>query len=792
MLNRVSTAGLKTAFQSRVPCSLLLVPKGLNSSQQYSQVSNPGNLKDLKSNRDDFTRTEKSTPSINQGSNSFVSCKQINSLHSSNEVNGTLQDKIVQYKRVWQTSAFILSAAIHATFPGKSMVLNFRITEAEFKPENFYSGGGFYSEFLLLKHNDKNLLENLDTNSENFSESLLSLIASNPDNFLFLNESQSLKIWEKFNEICRENSLIEISEHSYEEIDNISKQCISLCPNVQSEIIKEKKTFYFFKLNDYASISTEPIFDNTGLIKNSVPLKLASSHISHTLPISSTSSNPDVLKTQILNRIQGISFSDKKDLDEFNSFQEKAEKIDHRVIGKAQDLFMVHKVSPGSPFFLKHGTRIVNRMLELLRFKYFEYGFDEVITPQLFNKSLWKTSGHWENYSDDMFAVSDMPHSVKSKTNKSETPEHETSSNISGLKPMNCPGHCLIFSSKVRSYRDLPLRLADLSPIHRNEAVGALSGLTRVRRFHQDDGHIFCSFDSIRSEIQDQLRMVNEIYSILDFDDFELSLSTRPEDNYIGTLEQWDKAENLLKLALDSSGRQWTENRGDGAFYGPKIDIHVKDALGRRHQTATIQLDFQLPKRFGLKYFNKDSQAEEPVIIHRAVCGSIERMLAILSEHYSGKWPFWLSPRQALVVPVFNKEKSGSSEIENAKIKEFAQRVYNELIQSKQLQMNANNPDSGRTQVSERSERSELQTQTDKRMKRYRFYVDIDEGCNFGKLGRTVKAARLERYNYLIVIGPKETQEQKVNIRAFHGKDIKQVDLTELKIAFLDMMDNYE
>ncbi|KAI0975126.1 threonyl-tRNA synthetase [Xylaria arbuscula] len=336
---------------------------------------------------------------------------------------------------------------------------------------------------------------------------------------------------------------------------------------------------------------------------------------------------------------------------------------DHRQLAVQQELFTTSIYSPGSPILLPNGARIFNRLVAFLRQQYARYGFDEVITPTIYKKALWKKSGHLENYSEDMFTVTSTSPARSDAGEGGEEDEY-------GLKPMNCPGHCLIFASQRRSYRDLPIRYADFSPLHRNEVSGALSGLTRVRRFHQDDGHIFCRPSQIEDEIRKTLDFVRVVYSTFRLGPYRLTLSTRPQDHYIGTPEEWETAQDALKRALDASGRDWTVNEGDGAFYGPKIDIILRDSDGKEHQTATIQLDFQLPKRFDLGYIAPAPEYERrgetttdpaalnetglvtPVLVHRAVLGSVERLMALLIEHYNGNWPFWLNPRQVMIVTV--------------------------------------------------------------------------------------------------------------------------------------------
>jgi len=344
---------------------------------------------------------------------------------------------------------------------------------------------------------------------------------------------------------------------------------------------------------------------------------------------------------------------------------------DHRKLGVQQELFTTSVYSPGSPILLPNGARIFNRLVDFLRKQYVRYGFEEVITPTIYKKSLWAKSGHLENYAEDMFTVtSTSPSRADPADPTSATAEDEEY----GLKPMNCPGHCLIFASQRRSYRDLPIRYADFSPLHRNEISGALSGMTRVRRFHQDDGHIFCRPMQIEEEIKKTLEFVRVVYSTFRLGSYRLALSTRPADHFIGSEEDWASAEGALKRALDASGQEWTINEGDGAFYGPKIDIVLRDSDGKEHQTATIQLDFQLPKRFELEYtapapeferrgeVTTDAEAlaeygpVRPVLIHRAVLGSVERLMALLIEHYDGKYPFWLNPRQVVILTVNDSE----------------------------------------------------------------------------------------------------------------------------------------
>ena len=431
-----------------------------------------------------------------------------------------------------------------------------------------------------------------------------------------------------------------------------------------------------------------PHIPNTGRIKAFKLLKNSSCYFLG-------DSNNDSLQ-----RVYGVSFPDKKLMDAHLKFLEEAQMRDHRKIGREQELFMFHEMSPGSAFWLPHGTRIYNTLVDLLRTEYHKRGYEEVITPNMYNSKLWETSGHWANYKENMFAF-------------------EIEKETFGLKPMNCPGHCLMFKSRERSYRELPWRVADFGVIHRNEFSGALSGLTRVRRFQQDDAHIFCTHDQIESEIENIFDFLKYVYGVFGFE-FKMELSTRPE-KYVGEIETWNAAEAKLESALNKWGGNWELNPGDGAFYGPKIDIMISDALRRWHQCATIQLDFQLPNRFELEFKKKDNKEgdegeayERPVMIHRAILGSVERMTAILTEHFAGKWPFWLSPRQVLVVPV------------GVKYQEYAQEVRDKLHAAG-------------------------------------FYADVDLTGN--TLQKKVRNGQMLRYNFIFIVGEQEMTERSVNIR---------------------------
>uniref|UniRef100_A0A6G1S5E4 threonine--tRNA ligase n=1 Tax=Aceria tosichella TaxID=561515 RepID=A0A6G1S5E4_9ACAR len=379
---------------------------------------------------------------------------------------------------------------------------------------------------------------------------------------------------------------------------------------------------------------------------------------------------------------------------------------DHRKIGREQNLFMFDgEYAPGSGFFLPRGAYIYNTLMEYLRQEYRKRRYQEVITPNMFNCTLWEKSGHWAHYAENMFTV--------------ELSEHEKHS----WKPMNCPSHCRIFDSTVRSYRELPLRLADFGVLHRNEASGALSGLTRVRRFQQDDAHLFCAPEHIEQEIKNSIDFMRDVYDNFDFT-FSLCLSTRPE-SYMGELSLWDDAEASLKKVLDNTKLEWTLNEGDGAFYGPKIDITIRDSTGKPHQCATIQLDFQLPIRFDLKYVKPDRTFGRPIIVHRAIFGSIERFIAILCENFAGHWPFWLSPIQAQIVTV------------NDKLNDYALGVEDRFI-----------------------------------MAGFNVECELDPTLT---LNKKIRNAEVSKYNFIMVVGHKELEADSVTMRITVDKKTHQI-----------------
>lgn len=388
----------------------------------------------------------------------------------------------------------------------------------------------------------------------------------------------------------------------------------------------------------------------------------------------------------------------------------------------------------------------MNKLIQFMKNQQTRYGFEEVITPLIYKNLLWQTLGHWDNYRDDMFKV------TGNVVHEHEDPHlHEY-----GLKPMNCPGHCIIFSKFDRSYNELPIRLSDFSSLHRNEASGALSGLTRVRRFHQDDGHIFCELSQVEEEIANTVKLILETYKVFGIaGEIKFALSTRPEDKYIGDIETWNEAEKMLSSVLAGSGNVWTLKQGDGAFYGPKIDVQLTDAFGKAHQVGTIQLDFQLPSRFDLTYIDQQGARDKrPIMIHRAVFGSLERFFAILLDHYQGNWPFWLNPRQAVVIPV------------NHTHAESAKTIQREL-------------------------RGDIAAaQTIAPITGHNFYVDVDTRNE--PVGVRIREAIQKGYSYILMVGDKDIENGTVACRTRTSRKVENVTTRELIERFVRHEKSYE
>lgn len=418
-------------------------------------------------------------------------------------------------------------------------------------------------------------------------------------------------------------------------------------------------------------------------------------------------------KNKMLTRIYGTAFPTQKELDDYLTMLEEARKRDHKKLGPQLDLLLFHETAPGMPYWLPKGVILYNTLYGFAREMYKKYGYQEIMTPQLNKKELYETSGHWSHYKDDMF-VADMG-------------ENE----VFGIKPMNCPNAMNVFASRTRSYHELPLRFADTSLLHRYELSGTLNGLFRARQFRQDDSHIFLSRDQVKEEFQNIMHMIEDMYQPFNLE-YKLRFGTRP-DKFLGESKVWDDAENMLESVLRDSGKEYFKAEGEGAFYGPKIDILMKDSLGREWQTGTIQLDFQQPQRFNLKFTDSTGADQMPVVFHRAIYGSLERFLGIIIENYAGAFPVWLAPVQVAVLPI------------SEKVNKYAEKVYGTIDSSG-------------------------------------VRVELDNSNQ--TIGAKIREATLQKIPYLAIIGEKEESESNsvgkeiVSIRTREGKDLGQVELS--------------
>lgn len=412
-------------------------------------------------------------------------------------------------------------------------------------------------------------------------------------------------------------------------------------------------------------------------------------------------------KNKMLQRIYGISYPKAIQLEEYLNMLEEAKKRDHKKLGKELELFMITGEGPGFPFFLPKGMVLRNVLEDYWRKIHTLNGYQEVKTPVMLNEELWHRSGHWDHYKDNMY------------TTKIDEQDF-------ALKPMNCPGGMLVYKSKMHSYKDLPIRMGELGLVHRHEKSGQLNGLFRVRCFTQDDAHIFCLPEQIESEIIDLMHLINQVYSLFGFT-YTVELSTRPEDS-MGSDEDWTTAENALRKALEHENMEYVINEGDGAFYGPKIDFHIKDSLGRDWQCGTIQLDFQMPERFDLNYIGQDGEKHRPVMLHRVVFGSIERFIGVLIEHYAGAFPTWLAPVQVKILTISDKQKEYADEL----VKQFMKEGI-------------------RAELDDREE----------------------------KIGYKIREAQLQKIPYMLIIGEKEVEANAVGVRARKEGDIGQMPVKE-------------
>lgn len=421
---------------------------------------------------------------------------------------------------------------------------------------------------------------------------------------------------------------------------------------------------------------------------------------------------------KMLQRLYGIAFEKQSQLEEYITRREEAEKRDHRKLGKELDLFSMHEEGPGFPFFHPNGMILRNNLLNWWRGVLEENGYGEILTPIILNEALWHRSGHWDHYKDNMYFT------------KIDEGDY-------AVKPMNCPGSILVYNSNNHSYRDLPIRLAEYGIVHRHELSGALHGLFRVRTFTQDDAHVYCLFSQVKDEVFKMIDLADYLYSTFGFK-YSIELSTRPDD-YMGELDAWNLAEKSLKEALEEKNLPYTINEGDGAFYGPKIDFHLEDAIGRTWQCGTIQLDFQLPENFDLTYVDENGERQRPVMLHRALLGSVERFMGILIEHFAGKFPLWLSPVQVEVIPVSDK------------FKDFAESIADKL------------------------HAAGLRVHLDGRAE---------------KVGYKIREAQVKKINYMLVIGEKEETSGKLSVRKRNGEEVQDVDVDEFIASLQEEIKN--
>lgn len=509
--------------------------------------------------------------------------------------------------------------------------------------------------------------------------------------FSFQFSEENLKeVEEEMRRIVKESLSLQVYEKSKDE-------AIAFMENVQEEykleLIRElddSEKISFYKQGDYEEFCAGPHISNTCQIKAIKLLSVAGAYW-----------RGDE-KNKMLTRIYGISFPKVSELEEYLHMMEEAKARDHRKLGKELELFALMEEGPGLPFYFPKGLILKNLLIDYWREIHSREGYKEISTPIMLMRELWETSGHWDHYRDIMYttSVDDMDYAIK---------------------PMNCPGGMLVYKSKVHSYREFPIRVGELGIVHRAEKSGTLHGLMRARCFTQDDAHIFMREDQVLSEIQGVMRLIDEVYSKFGFS-YKIELSTRPE-NSIGSDEDWELAINSLKAAVEDVGKSYEINEGDGAFYGPKLDFHLKDSIGRTWQCGTIQLDFQLPQRFELEYIGEDGEKHRPIMLHRVVFGSIDRFMGILIEHYAGKFPVWLSPVQVKILPVSDKYADYA--------KEIAQNLIKDKI---------------RVEVDDRDE----------------------------KLGYKIREARMDKVPYMIIVGEKEKNNKSISVRQRDGESDKQ------------------
>ena len=474
--------------------------------------------------------------------------------------------------------------------------------------------------------------------------------------------------------------------------------------------LPEDAVISFYKQGEFVDLCAGPHVDSTGRIKGNA-IKLTACNAAYWRGDSNR---------ETLQRIYGVAFPKKDELDEYLAKIEEAKKRDHRRLGKELGLFMLRDEGPGFPFFLPKGMVLKNTLLEYWRQVHKKYGYVEISTPIMLNRQLWERSGHWDHYKNNMYTtvIDDVDFAVK---------------------PMNCPGGMLVYASEPHSYKELPLRVGELGLVHRHELSGALHGLFRVRCFTQDDAHVFMTRDQMKDVIQETVRLFDEVYSTFGLS-YTIELSTMPED-HIGTVDEWERNQDILKDAITGMGKEFVVNEGDGAFYGPKLDFHLADSLGRTWQCGTIQLDSQLPERFELEYTGEDGQKHRPVMIHRVVLGSIERFIGVITEHFAGAFPAWLAPVQVKLLPVTDRAE------------EYAEKI------SAQLDAQG-------------------------------FRVEVD-GRN-EKIGKKIREAQLEKVPYMLVVGDRDMEAGTVSVRHRSEGDLGAMGLEQFSAMLRQVVDSKE
>ncbi len=503
------------------------------------------------------------------------------------------------------------------------------------------------------------------------------------------------KLEAEMKKIAKEDLKVERYELPKEEALKWAKENGEIYKEELINELPEGEIISFYKQGDFTDLCRGPHLPSTKKVKAVKLLSVAGAYW-----------RGDE-KNKMLQRIYGISFEKNKDLEEYLHLLEEAKKRDHRKLGKELELFFIPEEGPGFPLFLPKGMELKNALLKYWRELHRKDGYVEIETPIILSKHLWETSGHWYHYKENMYTV--------------QIDEQDFA-----IKPMNCPGGMLYYQSKPHSYRDFPMRVAELGRVHRHELSGALHGLMRVRAFTQDDAHIFMLPEQIKDEIKGVVKLIDSVYKIFGFE-YHLELSTRPEDS-MGTDEEWETAENGLKEALEELNLPYILNEGDGAFYGPKIDFHLKDCLGRTWQCGTIQLDMQLPQRFDISYVGQDGEKHRPVMIHRVALGSIERFIGILIEQYAGKFPVWLAPTQVKILPISDKYMDYANEVKKA--------LFDAGIR-----------------------------------------VEMDDRAE--KIGFKIREAQLQKVPYMLVVGEKEAAENQVAVRSRDKGEMGSMDLNE-------------